>query len=197
MKTSVSRAAWVIQFLLAGVLPFSSGAQVLSGTVVTPISGGRFPQTRPVEHAAVTATSEDRPIEIFRALTDENGNFSIDLSGPSAVGENGGAVPARFHLGQNYPNPFNPSTHIPYQLAESGHVRLAVYNSLGQRVRTLVDRPQPSGVHHVTWNGADETGRPVAAGVYFCRMTSAGGRQVRKMVLVDGAAAVMPGSRNG
>ena len=189
MKISISRSRWIIRLLLAGFFPFSAGAQVISGTVVTPISEGRFPQTRPVEHAAVTVTSEAQPIQIFRALTDDNGDFSIDLAGPTAVGGNGGATPDRFHLGQNYPNPFNPSTHIPYQLAEDSHVRLVIYNSLGQRVQTLVDRPQPSGEYRATWNGRDDAGRPVAAGVYFYRLTSAGGRQVRKMVLLDGAAA--------
>ena len=189
MKISISRSRWMIRLFLASVLPLPAGAQVLSGTVVTPISEGRFPQTRPVEHAAVTVTSEGQPIQIFRALTDDNGDFSIDLAGPTAVGGNREATPVRFHLGQNYPNPFNPSTHIPYQLAEDSHVRLVIYNSLGQRVRTLVNRPQPSGEYRATWKGRDDAGRPVAAGVYFYRLTTAGGRQVRKMVLMDGAAA--------
>ena len=189
MKISISPFGWIIRLLLAGILPFPAGAQVLSGTVVTPISEGRFPQMRPVEHASVTVSSEDQPIRIFRALTDDNGNFSIDLSRPTAVGENRDATPVRFHLGQNYPNPFNPATHIPYQLAEDSHVRLTIYNSLGQRVRTLVDRRQRSGAYRAAWNGRDDTGRAVAAGVYFYRLTSAAARQVRKMVLLDGGAA--------
>ena len=195
MKTSNNRVAWVLQVLVAGFLSGSAVGQVLSGTVVTPITAGRFPQTRPVEHAAVTVTSAEEPIQIFRALTDDNGHFSIDLSQPTAVGENGGGTPALFHLSQNYPNPFNPSTLIPYQLAADGHVRLTIYNSLGQRLRTLVDRHQRSGVYQAAWTGADDAGRAVAAGVYFCRLTSGARQQVRKMVLLDGAVSAGPRAR--
>ena len=77
----------------------------------------------------------------------------------------GSALPQGFSLGQNYPNPFNPSTIIPYQLAASAHVRLEVFNLLGQRIATLVDGQRPAGTHTAMWNA---TG---AAGVYIYRLT--------------------------
>ena len=94
----------------------------------------------------------------------------------------GSALPQGFSLGQNYPNPFNPSTIIPYQLATSAHVRLEVFNLLGQRIATLVDGQRPAGAHTAMWNA---TG---AAGVYIYRLTMGGASLTRRMVLVDGLA---------
>lgn len=93
-------------------------------------------------------------------------------------------VPAAFELHQNYPNPFNPTTNISYRLVHSGHVELAVYNTLGQKVRTLVDGSQSAGVQSVTWDGKDNLGRAAGSGIYFYTLKSGGLMQTRKMILV-------------
>ena len=74
------------------------------------------------------------------ATTDRSGRFTL----PPARDR---ALPQGFELGANYPNPFNPSTMIPYRLPASMHVRLEVFNLLGQRIATLVDGEQPAGFH--------------------------------------------------
>ena len=129
--------------------------------------------------------------------TDETGHFTLSL--PAAATRS--ALPQGFALGQNYPNPFNPSTIIPYQIPTAAHVRLAVFNLLGQRIATLVDREQVAGAHTATWTATDETGRAVGAGVYIYRLVSGGATVSRRMVLIDGqagtpaagAASVVPG----
>ena len=63
-------------------------------------------------------------------------------------------------------------------------VRIEVINLLGQKVTTLVDRMMPSGQHAAVWNGADASGRPVASGVYFYRITAGDFVQTRKMMLL-------------
>ena len=119
------------------------------------------------------------------ATTDASGRFQLSLEG-SATGRS--ALPDRFDLGLNYPNPFNPSTVIPYQLPVSTHVRLDVFNVLGQRVATLVDGVQPAGYHTARWDATDEAGRAVAAGVYLYRLRGGGVTLTERMVLVDGQA---------
>lgn len=94
------------------------------------------------------------------------------------------AMPSAFSLAQNYPNPFNPSTSIHYDLPKAGHVRLVIYDVLGRRICTLVDRREPAGRLQTSWDGLDERGVPVAGGLYFCRMQAGEFSSVIKMVFV-------------
>lgn len=96
-------------------------------------------------------------------------------------------VPAGFELLPNYPNPFNPNTTISFQLPAEAEVQLVVFNTLGQRINTLVNTTLTAGAHMAQWNGLDQKGRPVESGLYFCRLKAitANGifQQTRKMIL--------------
>lgn len=94
------------------------------------------------------------------------------------------AAPGKFVLNQNFPNPFNPSTMITYSLGREAHVRLCVYNILGQTVKTLVDDDAAAGIHKVVWDGTDSRGRQLASGIYFYRMTAGEYTFTRKMTLL-------------
>jgi hypothetical protein len=89
-------------------------------------------------------------------------------------------VPSSFVLAQNYPNPFNPSTAIRFDLAEAGHVSLAVYDMIGRKVAMLIDSELPARQHEVIWNAS---GLP--SGVYFYTLQSDGFRSTRSMLLVE------------
>ena len=91
-------------------------------------------------------------------------------------------VPTEFRLLQNYPNPFADQTTIEYALPESGFVRIAVYNVLGQRVRALVSQAQDAGLHRVRWDGRGDAGESVASGVYFYVFESDAHRATLQMV---------------
>jgi len=80
------------------------------------------------------------------------------------------AVPNSFALLQNFPNPFNPSTTISYQLPEAGHVKLVIYNLVGQEIVTLEEQEKQAGYHQIEWNGLDQAGVEVVSGVYFCHL---------------------------
>ena len=94
-------------------------------------------------------------------------------------------LPQQAALDVNYPNPFNPTTAIPFALhGPATDVRLQVYNLLGQRVRTLLSGPMGAGFHTIVWNGRDDAGREVAAGLYISELRTPEFRQTRKMSLI-------------
>ena len=80
-------------------------------------------------------------------------------------------LPDKFTLYANYPNPFNPGTTIKYDLRLASNVKLSVYNTLGQLVRTLVNgAAQTTGTYTVEWDGKDQLGRMASTGVYIYRL---------------------------
>jgi hypothetical protein len=89
-----------------------------------------------------------------------------------------------FILSDNYPNPFNPETQIGYYLPKVSHVKLEIFNILGQRIRTVIDEDQTVGQKEITWNGTNEKGEQVASGVYFYRLQAKDFVQTKKMVLM-------------
>ncbi len=96
----------------------------------------------------------------------------------------GAALPERSALGQNYPNPFNPSTTIEYNLDVRGAVHLAIYDVLGQKVRTLVDAQQKPGRYRLQWDGQTDGGIPAASGVYIYRLTTPSHQESRQLTLL-------------
>jgi len=120
---------------------------------------------------------------------DQNGIPHIRMESPefepvtvalSGLSQNSGPeVPDVFALNQNYPNPFNPSTEIAFDLPVASHVDLTIYNVLGQKVETLVDREMEAGSHTVTWN-ADK----VSTGVYFYRISAKDFTETKKMLML-------------
>ncbi len=73
----------------------------------------------------------------------------------------------KFTLNQNYPNPFNPVTNISYQLPKAMDVKLTIFNIVGQKVRSLLNKKQASGTHKIKWDGKNELGNNLASGVYL------------------------------
>ena len=92
--------------------------------------------------------------------------------------------PTTTSLEPTYPNPFNASTLIPYRLATAGQVRLEIHNILGRSIYTLADQFQAAGRYEVHWNGRDQGGAAVAAGVYFARLQFPGGVKTRRLLLL-------------
>ncbi len=106
--------------------------------------------------------------------------------GGSAVSEKGRVTaPDRFVLKDNYPNPFNPETRIEYSVPKQATVTLEVYNTIGQKVRTLVNRTVQAGNHAVTWNGRDDAGRMVSSGVYFYKLSSGTTQITKRMTFLQ------------
>lgn len=100
------------------------------------------------------------------------------------VDDDGVALPNAYQLEQNFPNPFNPVTQIQFNLNRAEIVQLQIFNSLGQKVATLLDDLRAAGMHTVYWNGVDDNGQAVATGVYFYKLTAGSLSETRKMVLL-------------
>ena len=73
---------------------------------------------------------------------------------------------------QNRPNPFARFTRIEYGVSSGMHVKITVYNAVGQLVKTLVDGTKASGHYSINRQGTDNISRQLAEGVYFIRMTT-------------------------
>ncbi len=120
------------------------------------------------------------------ALSAKSGaaRFQIEITPAAATATETTGVPTEFALEANYPNPFNPTTTIRYQVAKAGPVELAIYNVLGQRVRTLVRSEQAAGSYEVAWDGRDAAGSVVASGIYIYRFKADAFVESRSMVLM-------------
>ena len=79
---------------------------------------------------------------------------------------------------QNYPNPFNPTTTNNYAVSQKGLVSIAVYNQIGQKVATLVNKAMPAGAYEVSWNASD-----MPSGIYFYTLQTGEQKVTRKMML--------------
>ncbi len=152
----------------------------LQGTVSLSVDG------HPVVGATVEFSAPSEGI-LVRTMTGQDGSYSVTIPENVRDVEYSNERSARPTLGAAFPNPFNPTTRIPFEVAEFAQVRLNVFNSLGQRVRTLIHADLAPGHWTAQWDGTDDAGRPAGAGVYFYRIVTGGYTAVGKMTLVDGA----------
>jgi hypothetical protein len=109
-------------------------------------------------------------------ISEDYPGYGIDdlvLLSPCVSGVKGTPSSALVSLRHNYPNPFESQTAIAYDLESRGQVTLEIFDVSGRRVCTLANEVQAVGAHLETWYAATSSGKEVAAGVYFCRLTFA------------------------
>jgi len=130
-------------------------------------------------------------VQVYRdtlrlATNTPSGVVSIPLSGtgiPATGVEQQHGLPTWYVLEQNFPNPFNPSTQIRYGLPKESHVRLVVFNALGQEVVQLVNAVQPAGWHTVEFSSS-RSSRELSSGVYFYRLQADDFVKTMKFVVI-------------
>ena len=108
-----------------------------------------------------------------------NGSPGIDESIASVDPDNKQSIVTTYQLYQNFPNPFNPVTTIRFQIPKAGHVRLIIFNMLGQEVASLVDQNYPAGVYRVKWNAGN-----LASGIYIYQIRSRNFMAAKKLILI-------------
>ena len=178
-------AVWVLACCLLQAT--TTAGEPLIGRVVLDRDG------EPVPSVEVQLVDPSENV-VATGVTDRRGLFVLDPAVQSAVGDvvSTASMPSVPSLGHAYPNPFNPSVRIPFHLPYTTRVDVAVYNSGGQRVRTLQRGLQPAGGGEVGWDGRDEAGRGAAAGVYLVRMQTHESTPVIRVTLLDGVASQAP-----
>ncbi len=193
--------------LYAGIL--KSGESVSITGVGSTFGGSYYVST--VSHnigggAFQTVDSTDlywcasRPVSIEGARLDADGDDDIIilqtqpnvltiLSGnsdsPVSVNdEENLLLPKKFELYQNYPNPFNPSTSIRFAIPVNSDVELQVFNIIGQKVVTLVNKRLSIGEYMIEWDGTSTSGNKVASGIYFYQLVTENYTSSKKMLLL-------------
>ncbi len=137
-----------------------------------------------IEYLSTTTggTTEPPAVLISRILSffDVGPALAVDEDEAPSV------LPQGFRLAQNYPNPFNPSTTISYTIGAGDPTRttLSIFNMLGQKVVTLVDKVQNAGDYEVTWDGKSTAGGQVPTGIYLYRLTRDNVSETKKMILL-------------
>lgn len=124
-----------------------------------------FEQNRWVEVQSVSASASTGSVTLDPQRIKQNGLTLAVLQRNTEL-----VQPNSVRLYQNYPNPFNPTTSIGYHLPQAGHVRIDIYNILGQRIKTLIHGLQPAGDHRAVWDGNNEQGMRVGSGIYIYRL---------------------------
>ena len=117
----------------------------------------------------------------YRSSNHRNGYFDVTLASTSS---NDISIPTKYSLGNNYPNPFNPITRISYGLPKVSNVNITVHDINGRVVNLLIDSDQPAGEGSIIWNGKNDAGMSVAAGLYFYKMQAGTFHQTNKMILL-------------
>ncbi len=94
-------------------------------------------------------------------------------------------LPSDYKLKQNYPNPFNPETNIEFFLPIKKKISLTIYNSVGQKVKTLIESEvYNQGNHTMQWNGTNQAGNKVATGMYVYELKYGNFKKNKRMMLI-------------
>lgn len=168
---------------------YSLGASPAAGGAGTAMS-----VAAPATTAAATVTLESNSLSPGVVTVWVRGRDTAGNWGPATslyVMVNGeertdaGDVPAVSYVAAASPNPFRESTSIHFGLAQVATIRLELFDVRGRRVRTLVHGQQAAGTHFANWDGRDEVGEPVSAGVFFARLTTPAGTYVKRLVRLE------------
>jgi hypothetical protein len=169
--------------------PDLAGYFVYYGTKTRP-QGNRINVGRQTQYLIQNLTpGETYYVSVTAA--DQAGNESV-FSEPIAARvltdeEKSGGAPPQHHLLQSHPNPFhislNKTATITFELSEPSHVKLEVFNLLGQHVVTLVDENRQPGAQEFFWNGRNSQKLTVQTGIYLCRLKTDRQVSMRKLVV--------------
>jgi hypothetical protein len=130
-------------------------------------------------------SSGDMMLGLEDVIARDVGNNDLMPATTDVITPPTGAVPAQVFLKANMPNPFGRSTNIAFGLPKEGPVQLAIYDTSGRLVRTLVEGTLPAGEYNYTWDRRSTAGNPVSSGLYFYQLSTSTRSMTHKMVVVE------------
>ena len=167
------------------VTPSSSdaGAVTVSGALTFDGSNWETPQTVTVTPADDN-DADDEAVTITHAVSGYGNiatgpQIAVTVDDNDIVTAKEEEIPTLFALKQNYPNPFNPLTTVEFSLDKAQHVRLAVYDLLGQEMRVLTDGVRPAGRYRIPFDASN-----LASGTYLYALRSEEQVAIKTMVLL-------------
>jgi hypothetical protein len=169
----------ILILFLSLIIPYSVKAQnyLIQGKVTT-IDG------EPVLNARVWIINNNNIFEQFIAFTDASGMYSVVVTGIEDEEE----IPTSYKLEQNYPNPFSEKTEIEFSAQADEKLTLKIYDILGREVKSL-DIKSNLNLNHqsINWDGTNNNGNKVNAGVYFYHLSGRNISLTKKMLFIPGA----------
>ena len=113
-------------------------------------------------------------------------SFTVEDTSETKIQSHDTDLPHSFHLAQNVPNPFNPQTTIAFSVDEMAHVNVSIYNSRGEKIRTLMDAAVLDNRrrYSLIWDGRDDSGVSVSSGIYFYRLQAGSRCITKRMTLI-------------
>jgi hypothetical protein len=182
----------VLGMALASQQPISACEPAMQGIVAGPVSIGNV-------NGTISFPASSQRGAVYRFDGDawdrldsywQSGRMFAPVTGGgiyaygTAAGVSSPELPAVLTLAGNSPNPFGSETVISFSLPSTGRTSVLVYDVTGRVVRTLADGDMTAASHSLVWDGRDDSGNPVGAGIYFCRLEASGQSAVQKMIRV-------------
>jgi hypothetical protein len=133
----------------------------------------------PISSAKIVFTDAKDISKIYIAYSDTNGFYNLDIPVMTLRSESD----KQYTFFDIYPNPFYNACIIPFYLNKTGNCYVFIYNVMGQKVRTLVDRNTSAGLHQIVWNGTTDMNQRVAPGIYFAYMHFEGRTTTQKIIM--------------
>lgn len=163
---------------------FSSGRfveNIKSGFQHIELRGIEFPLSVKLENTSISIKDETTG---FNKTFLKSGDDYVIYDKVDRIIISNNEIPSDFRLDQNYPNPFNPVTKISFMIPQDTHVKIKVFDLLGQEIKVLINEFINSGYHFVEWDGRSESGAAVTSGFYIYRMEAGDFVQSKKMLMI-------------
>jgi len=156
---------------------------IIYGTLIAPNAQVQLMNESKIKGGVYASSITLDPLVKFYHHTSP-GTFPKEFEGDAYEVASDQSRVSSYQLEQNYPNPFNPSTTIGFTMPEAREVTLAIYNTNGQLVKTLVSGAMTAGRHSVIWDAHGTSGQAVVSGVYLAVFKAGEARQVRRLILM-------------